>query len=65
MDFTHLRFFTSKSIQRMYKEAGYEIIHHKGINRTKSIRPYLYNLLMLFTAFDMFYVQFATIAKKK
>lgn len=65
MDFTHMRFFTSKSIQRMYQEAGYEIIQHKGINKTSSIMPYFYNLLLFFTAFDSFYVQYATIAKKK
>lgn len=65
MDFTHLRFFTTNSIKDMYRDAGYDILCHKGINKTKSIMPYLYNLLLLFTAKDMFYVQFATIAKKK
>lgn len=65
MDFTHLRFFTSKSIINMYEEAGYDIISHKGINKTKSLMPYLYNILLLFTARDMFYVQYATIAKKQ
>ncbi|TXE13829.1 class I SAM-dependent methyltransferase [Seonamhaeicola algicola] len=64
MDYTHLRFFTSKSIKRMYMNAGYSIVHHKGINKTKSIKPYFLNILFLFTAFDMFYLQFATIAKK-
>ncbi len=65
MDFTHLRFFTSKSIKKMYSEAGYEIISHKGINKTKSLMPYLYNLFLLFTARDMFYVQYATIVQKR
>jgi 2-polyprenyl-3-methyl-5-hydroxy-6-metoxy-1,4-benzoquinol methylase len=64
MDFTHLRFFTSKSIKDMYHEAGYEIVKHKGINKTRSLMPYFYNILLLFTAGDMFYVQYATIAKK-
>jgi len=41
MDRTHLRFFTKKSIQRMYEEAGYTIKQHHGINRSKSIKPYL------------------------
>ena len=63
MDFTHLRFFTSKSIERMYIEAGYEIVLHQGINKTKSIMPYFYNFLFLFSAKDMFYLQFATIVK--
>jgi|688.fasta_scaffold166809_1 2-polyprenyl-3-methyl-5-hydroxy-6-metoxy-1,4-benzoquinol methylase len=63
LDFTHLRFFTSKSIQRMYRDLGFEIILHKGINRTKSIKPYLYNILFLFTAMDIFYPQFVTVSK--
>ncbi len=63
LDFTHLRFFTSKSIQRMYRELGFEIILHKGINKSKSVKPYLYNLLFLFTALDIFYPQFATVSK--
>ncbi len=64
MDFTHLRFFTSKSIRKMFRKAGYHILQHKGINRTRSLKPYLYNLFLLFTAKDMFYVQYATIARK-
>lgn len=65
MDFTHLRFFTSKSIREMYEEAGYDIVYHKGINKTRSVMPYFYNILLLFTALDMFYVQYATIARKR
>lgn len=63
LDFTHLRFFTSKSIQRMYRELGFEIILHKGINKSKSVKPYFYNVLFLFTALDIFYPQFATVCK--
>ena len=65
MDQTHLRWFTSKSIQRMYQNCGFEIISHHGINKTKSIKPYLYNIPLLFTGKDIFYVQFATVAKAK
>jgi len=65
LDFTHLRFFTSKSIQRMYTELGFEIINHQGINKSKSIKPYLYNIPVLFTAMDIFYPQFATVSKPK
>lgn len=63
MDFTHLRFFTSKSICEMFRDAGFEVIEHKGINRSKSLMPYLYNIPLLFTARDIFYYQFATVAK--
>ncbi|TVZ27861.1 2-polyprenyl-3-methyl-5-hydroxy-6-metoxy-1,4-benzoquinol methylase [Gillisia sp. Hel_I_86] len=63
MDFTHLRFFTTKSIQEMYLNLGFEIVTHKGIQKTKSIKPYLYNIPLLFSAMDIFYLQFATVVK--
>lgn len=63
MDKTHLRFFTKKSIKRMYEELGYTIVKHEGINKSKSIKPYLFYALTLFTQLDMQYVQFATVAK--
>jgi len=64
MDKTHLRFFTSKSIQKMYNDLGYKIQSHQGINKTKSIKPYLYSIPLFFTAGDMFYIQYATVVKK-
>lgn len=65
MDRTHLRFFTGRSIERMYREAGYKIQLHEGINRTSSLRPYLYNLPLLFSQMDILYLQYATVAKVK
>lgn len=65
LDKTHLRFFTKKSIVKMYENMDFEIIEHKGINRSKSIKPYLYNIPFLFSAMDMFYPQFATVVCKK
>lgn len=65
MDFTHLRFFTEKSIKRMYKEAGYEILISEGINRSRSIKPYLYNILVLFTQLDIRFPQFASVVTRK
>lgn len=65
MDKTHLRFFTGKSIKRMYDELGYTIITHEGINVTKSIKPILFNILFLFTQMDVRNVQYATVAKIK
>lgn len=63
-DKTHMRFFTKSSIAKMYTDLGYEIISHKGINRTRSLKPYIYNIPFLFTAMDMFYLQYATVVKK-
>jgi 2-polyprenyl-3-methyl-5-hydroxy-6-metoxy-1,4-benzoquinol methylase len=65
MDFTHLRFFTEKSIIRMYSDAGYKVEISEGINKSRSLKPYLYNILFLFTQLDIRYPQFATVAKVK
>jgi len=65
MDKTHLRFFTGKSIEAMYINAGYKIELHKGINSSKSFKPWLYNIPFFFTALDMRYLQYATVAKAK
>lgn len=64
MDKTHLRWFTKKSIRKMYESLGYEIVSHNGINPSKSLKPYLYNIPLFFTAMDMKYTQFATVARK-
>ncbi|MGI9550729.1 MAG: class I SAM-dependent methyltransferase [Aurantibacter sp.] len=63
-DKTHMRFFTKSSIAKMYADQGYEILSHQGINRTRSLKPYLYNIPFFFTAMDMFYLQYATVAKR-
>ncbi len=65
MDKTHMRFFTGKSIRNMYENLGYEVIKHHGINGSRSIRPILYNIPLLFTAMDIKYPQYATVARVK
>jgi len=65
MDKTHLRFFTGKSIRRMYQELDYEILIHEPINITKSLKPILFNIPLLFTQMDIRYLQYATVAKVK
>ena len=69
LDRTHYRFFTKKSIQRMYKDCGYNIQTIKGINVTKSFLYFpfavLFNIVLLGSQFDMFFMQHATVAKKK
>ncbi|WP_164510901.1 class I SAM-dependent methyltransferase [Nonlabens xiamenensis] len=65
MDKTHLRFFTGKSIKRMYEEAGYEVIRQEGLNKSRSIKPILYNIPVLFKHMDIRYPQYATVARPK
>jgi 2-polyprenyl-3-methyl-5-hydroxy-6-metoxy-1,4-benzoquinol methylase len=63
LDITHFRFFTQKSIIRMFHNAGYEIIRNEGINPTKSIKVKLLGLLSLGLFADTKYMQFATVAR--
>lgn len=64
-DATHLRWFTQKSIQRMFDEAGYRIQVLEGINATqKRLQFGILNLLTLGSLSDSQFVQFAVLAKK-
>jgi hypothetical protein len=52
----------------MYKDCGYTIESIKGINTTKSFLYFpfavLFNVILLGSQLDMFYMQHATVAKK-
>lgn len=68
LDSTHFRFFTKKSIKELYENNGYTIQKMKGINATKSFLFFpialLVNVVLLCTQLDIFWVQYATVAKK-
>lgn len=64
MDFTHLKFYTHKSIKKLFYDSGYGIDHFEGISKTKSLKPYLFRLLLFFGGGDIFYKQFAVVASK-
>lgn len=65
MDKTHLRFFTGKSIKRMYEELGFTIQLHEPLNVTKSLKPILFNIFVLFTQMDIRNLQYATVVSVK
>ena len=64
LDRTHLRFFTEKTIPRMFEEAGYEILKLKGINCRRF--PWKFRLLNFLGGGrldDVRYRQFACVAR--
>lgn len=66
-DRTHLRFFTEKSIVRLFEDTGFRVIETFGINEdwwhsAKWLRRVLFRLFPEYTR-DMRYVQFLVIAE--
>ncbi|WP_196140373.1 bifunctional 2-polyprenyl-6-hydroxyphenol methylase/3-demethylubiquinol 3-O-methyltransferase UbiG [Aliikangiella sp. G2MR2-5] len=63
MDETHLRFFTRKSIMRLFEESDYDINSLTPINASKSIRPKLMKLFTLgLIGNDISYLQYVVVA---
>jgi len=65
LDDTHIRFFTQKSMQRMFEEQGYEVLQKEGINERNDWKMKLVNLISLGSLNDARYNQFAIVAKPK
>lgn len=66
LDFTHLRFFTQKSILSMFDDCGYSVITIEGINpMLLSWKLKFANMMLCDFLGDMKYLQFACIAKVK
>ncbi len=62
MDITHLRFFSKKSIIRMFEETGYDLLRIEGISSAASLKFKLLNFLFVNRIADMKYMQFAVVA---
>ena len=65
MDRTHLRFFTRKSIARMFEEQGFAVQTLEGINSLQSWKFEVLNALLLNSLSDARCQQFAWVAKPK
>lgn len=65
LDKTHVRFFTIKSIKRLFEESGYLIDKIQGINGKVSWKWYLLNLLLFGKIEDTKHQQFAIVARYK
>lgn len=63
LDNTHLRFFTKKSIIRLFEETGYRIATIEGINANVYRRYRLINFLALNKMYDWRFLQYAVVAK--
>ena len=63
LDKTHLRFFTEKSIRRMFADLGYELIAMRGLRPIRSWKFALLNMLTLGLLSDARYLQFAGVVK--
>jgi 2-polyprenyl-3-methyl-5-hydroxy-6-metoxy-1,4-benzoquinol methylase len=65
LDKTHLRFFTYKSIVKMFNNLDFEILEMEGIHPTSSRTFRLLNMLFLNALSDIKYKHFAIVAKPK
>ena len=65
LDYTHLRFFTKKSMKRSIKEWGFQIELMKGISPVKSPVFYIFNILTLNFIGDMRFLQYGFRARLK
>lgn len=65
LDKTHLRFFTYKSIVKLFNELAFEISEIEGIHPTSSRTFKLLNMLLLGAIGDIRYKHFAVVAKPK
>jgi 2-polyprenyl-3-methyl-5-hydroxy-6-metoxy-1,4-benzoquinol methylase len=67
-DRTHLRFFTKKSIKRMFDQAGYDLLSIEGRNRPHPLAlPFtiLITILSLGLLSDTWYFQYACVASPR
>jgi len=64
LDYTHLRFFTKKSIQYLFATAGFTVISIAGLNKNRfGLGFKILNFLFRGSFDDMKYLQFACVAK--
>jgi len=64
LDSTHFRFFTKKSMKQLFENAGYKVEQQIGINKIKSWKFILFNMVTFGFFSDTKYLQFVCMAKK-
>lgn len=64
LDSTHVRFFTKRSMKRMFEKAGYRVVKMEGINALDSWKFKIFNALTFGYFDDSKYFRFVCIVKK-
>ena len=62
LDVTHYRFYTKKSILRLFESSGFSVVRIQGINATKSFKVKLVSWLTFGFLEDIRYLEFAIVA---
>ena len=63
LDRSHLRFYTRRSMRRLFTDAGYRVLRQEGITPTRSWKFRLANLATLGRLGDTRFLQFACVAE--
>lgn len=62
LDRTHLRFFTHKSMQRLFSDTNYTVKKIQGLKHSRKFKLKIFNLLFGGKLWDISYLQFAIVA---